>query len=93
MNKEEMTCALAQETGMTKVSAETALEAVFRIISDALVSGDKVQLVGFGTFESKERAARVGRNPRANIPVDIPAKRVPVFRPGKVLKSAVAGGK
>ena len=61
------------------MSAEVALEAVLSIISDALVSGDKVQLVGFGTFESKERAARVGRNPRANIPVNIPAKRVPVF--------------
>ncbi len=93
MNKEEMTCALAQETGMTKVSAEAALDAVLRIISDALVSGDKIQLVGFGTFEVKERAPRIGRNPRANVPVKIPAKRVPVFKPGKVLKSAVAGGK
>lgn len=93
MNKEEMTCALAQETGMTKVSAEAALDAVLRIISDVLVSGDKIQLVGFGTFEVKERAPRIGRNPRANVPVKIPAKRVPVFKPGKVLKSAVAGGK
>ena len=67
------------------MSAEVALEAVLSIISDALVSGDKVQLVGFGTFESKERAARVGRNPRANIPVNIPAKRVPVFKPGSTL--------
>lgn len=93
MNKEEMTCALAQETGMTKVSAEAALDAVLRIISDVLVSGDKIQLVGFGTFEVKERAPRIGRNPRANVPVKIPAKRVPVFKPGKVLKSAIAGGK
>lgn len=93
MNKEEMTCALAQETGMTKVSAEAALDAVLRIISDALVSGDKIQLVGFGTFEVKERAPRIGRNPRANVPVKIPSKCVPVFKPGKVLKSAVAGGK
>ena len=59
INKEDMISALAQEAGMTKVSAEVALEAVLSIISDALVSGDKVQLVGFGTFESKERAARV----------------------------------
>ena len=59
-----MVSELAQRAGMTKVSAEVALEAVISIISDALVSGDKVQLVGFGTFESKERAARVGRNPR-----------------------------
>ena len=67
------------------MSAEVALEAVLSIISDALVSGDKVQLVGFGTFESKERAA--------NIPVNIPAKRVPVFKPGSTLKSAVANSK
>ena len=80
-----MVSELAQRAGMTKVSAEVALE--------ALVSGDKVQLVGFGTFESKERAARVGRNPRANIPVNIPAKRVPVFKPGSTLKSAVANSK
>ena len=79
-----MVSELAQRAGMTKVSAEVALEAVISIISDALVSGDKVQLVGFGTFESKERAARVGRNPRANIPV---------FKPGSTLKSAVANSK
>ena len=85
-----MISALAQEAGMTKVSAEVALEAVLSIISDALVSGDKVQLVGFGTFESKERAARVGRNPSANIPVNIPAKRGPVINPGSTLKSAFA---
>ena len=83
-----MVSELAQRAGMTKVSAEVALEAVISIIS-----GDKVQLVGFGTFESKERAARVGRNPRANIPVNIPAKRVPVFKPGSTLKSAVAKSK
>lgn len=88
-----MVSELAQRAGMTKVSAEVALEAVISIISDALVSGDKVQLVGFGTFERKERAARVGRNPRANISVNIPAKRVPVFKPGSTLKSAVANSK
>lgn len=93
MNKEEMISALAQETGMTKVDSEVALEAVLRIISDALVSGDKVQFIGFGTFESKKRAARVGRNPRANVPVNIPAKRVPVFKPGSTLKAAVANSK
>ena len=93
MNKEDMISALAQEAGMTKVSAEVALEAVLRIISDALVSGEKIQLVGFGTFESKERAARVGRNPKANTPVNIPAKRVPVFKPGSTLKLAVANSK
>ena len=80
-----MVSELAQRAGMTKVSAEVALEAVISIISD--------ELGGFGTFESKELAARVGRNPRVNIPVNIPAKRVPVFKPGSTLKSAVANSK
>ena len=75
------------------MSAEVALEAVLSIISDAHVSGDKVQLVGFGTFEKNDRAKRVKSNPRANIPVNIPAKRVPVFKPGSTLKSAVANSK
>ena len=74
---------------MTKKDSEIALDAIFQIISDTLASGDKVQIVGFGTFEVKERAPRTGRNPKANLPVYIPAKRVPYFTPGKVLKSRV----
>lgn len=89
MNKEEMVNALAEYTGFTKKDSEMALDAVFQIISDTLASGDKVQVVGFGTFEVKQRAPRVGRNPRANKPVPIPAKRVPYFAPGKVLKSRI----
>lgn len=89
MNKEEMVNALSYKTGFTKKDSETVLDAVFQIISDSLVSGDKIQIVGFGTFEVKERAPRVGRNPKANLPVPIPAKRVPYFTPGKVLKSLV----
>ena len=89
MNKEEMVNALAQKTGYTKKDSEIVLDAVFQIISDTLASGRKVQVVGFGTFEVKERAPRMGRNPKATMPVPIPAKRVPYFTPGKVLKSRV----
>jgi len=89
MNKEEMVNELSYKTGFTKKDSEAVLDAVFQIISDSLVSGDKIQIVGFGTFEVKERAPRVGRNPKANLPVPIPAKRVPYFTPGKVLKSLV----
>ena len=89
MNKEEMVNALSQKIGITKKESEIALDAVLEIISDTVASGDKVQIVGFGTFEAKERAPRTGRNPKANLPVYIPARRVPYFTPGKVLKSRV----
>lgn len=89
MNKEEMVNALSQKIGLTKKDSEVVLDAVIQIISDTLASGHKVQIVGFGTFEVKERAPRTGRNPKANLPVYIPAKRVPYFTPGKVLKSRV----
>lgn len=89
MNKEEMVNALSQKIGLTKKDSEVALDAVIQIISDTLASGHKVQIVGFGTFEVKERAPRTGRNPKANLPVYIQAKRVPYFTPGKVLKSRV----
>lgn len=89
MNKEEMVTALSNRTGFTRRDAETALNGVLNIISDELVSGQKVQIVGFGTFEVKQRAPRTGRNPKKNLPVKIPARRVPYFTPGTVLKSAV----
>lgn len=89
MNKEEMVSAFAQNTGFTKKASEMALDTIFQIISDTLASGNKVQIVGFGTFEVKDRAPRMGRNPKTNKPVPIPAKRVPYFTPGKVLKSRV----
>lgn len=91
MNKEEMIGAFALKTGFTKRDSENAVETMLQLISDALVSGEKVQLVGFGTFEVKDRAPRVGRNPKANVPVEIPARRMPYFKPGKVLKAAVGG--
>lgn len=89
MNKEEMVTALSNRTGFTRRDSETALNSVLGIISDVLVSGQKVQIVGFGTFEVKNRAPRTGRNPKKNLPVKIPAKKVPYFTPGAVLKSAV----
>lgn len=89
MNKEDMVGILAQKTGFIRRDAETAIDTVFQIITDALASGDKVQIVGFGTFEVKDRAPRVGRNPKANTPVAIPARKSPAFKPGKGLKEAV----
>lgn len=89
MNKEKMVAALSQRTGFTRRDSETALNGVLNIISDELVSGQKVQLIGFGTFEVKNRAPRTGRNPKKNLPVKIPARKVPYFTPGAVLKSAV----
>lgn len=89
MNKVELAGSLAQHIGITKVDAEAVTDALFQIISDALASGDKVRIDAFGTFEVKNRAARVGRNPKANIPIEIPARRVPSFKAHKTLKAAV----
>ncbi len=89
MNKEEMVSALSCRIGAPRRDAELALNGVLDIISDELVAGEKVQLVGFGTFEVKNRAPRMGRNPKKNLPVKIPARRAPYFTPGSVLKSAV----
>lgn len=89
MNKDEMVNALAQKTGFTKKDSEFVLDSVFQIITEALVSGEKVQVAWFGTFEVKERAPRMGRNPKANLPVPIPAKLAPAFKPSKVLKDAI----
>ncbi len=89
MNKEEMVTALSNRAGFTRRDAEAALNGILNIISDELVSGHRVQIVGFGTFEVKQRAPRTGRNPKKNLPVKIPARKVPYFTPGAVLKSAV----
>lgn len=88
--KEMLAVSLASEMGMTKVDAANAVDAVFDIITRMLSNGDKLQVVGFGTFEVKERAARVGRNPRTNEQLEIPARKVPTFKPGKVLKDSIA---
>lgn len=84
-----MVDALAKETGLTRSAAEAALDAVLHIISAQLESGDKVKLAGFGVFETVRRAPRVGRNPTANEPIQIPPMRVPVFRPSKLLRKEV----
>ena len=89
MNKSELTAAAAQAAGVTKKDAERVLNAALDIISASLVSGDKVQLSGFGSFEIKDREARVGRNPRTKEAIDIPATRMPVFKPSKALKDMV----
>ena len=87
MNKRELVAAMAEKSSQSKKNCENALDAFIAIIGNALKSGDKVHLVGFGTFEVKERAARRGRNPRTKEPVDIPASKQPMFRPGKILRN------
>lgn len=89
MNKAELISAVAEKSGMAKKDAEKAVNAVFASIEEALVNGDKVQLVGFGTFEVRERAARTGRNPQTGEEIQIAASRVPAFRAGKTLKEAI----
>ncbi|GFN21758.1 HU family DNA-binding protein [Moorellaceae bacterium AZ2] len=90
MNKAELVASVAEKADITKKDAEKAVNALFASIEEALAKGDKVQLVGFGTFEVKERAARVGRNPRTGEEIAIAATKVPVFKAGKALKDAVA---
>lgn len=89
MNKSELIAAMAEKIGLSKKNCEAALDVLVGSIVDALKNGDKVHLVGFGTFEVKERAPRVGRNPRTREPVNIPATKHPTFKPGKVLKETV----
>ena len=90
MNKAELVAAVAEKTALSKKDSEKAVNAAFEAITAALVGGDKVQLVGFGAFEGKERNARVGRNPKTKEEIQIPASRVPVFKAGKALKDVVA---
>ena len=90
MNKAELVSAVAEKTGMSKKDSEKAVNAAFDTITEALAAGDKVQLVGFGAFEVKERGARIGRNPKTKEEIEIPASRVPAFKVGKALKDAVA---
>ena len=89
MNKSELVAAMAEKSRLSKKDCEAALDAFVAAIGDALKDGDKVQLVGFGTFEVRERAARTGRNPRTKEAVNIPASKVPAFKPGKALKETV----
>lgn len=89
MNKTDLINAVAEASELTKKDATKAVDAVFASITDALAKGDKVQLIGFGNFETRERAARKGRNPQTGQEIEIPASKVPAFRPGKALKDAV----
>lgn len=89
MNKSQVIDTVAQKTGMKKKETEAVVNAFLSTIEEALVNGEKVQLVGFGTFETKERAARVGRNPATKEAIEIPASKHPAFTAGKALKETV----
>jgi len=90
MNKTDLIASVAEKSGLTKKDAEKAVAALLTSIEEALSSGDKVQLVGFGTFETRDRAARKGRNPQTGEELDIAAARVPVFKAGKALRESVS---
>ncbi len=90
MNKTELIAQIAQKCGTSKKDAEKALTAAFDSIAEALANGEKVQLVGFGGFETKRREARMGRNPKTKEAIEIPASTVPVFKPGKALKDRIS---
>ena len=89
MNKTELVASVAEKAGMTKKDAEKAVSALFESIQEALAQNDKVQLIGFGTFETRERAARKGRNPQTGKEINIEASKSPVFKAGKALKDAI----
>ena len=89
MNKSELIVALAQKAELSKKDAEKALSAFVEVVTEALKAGDKVQLVGFGTFESKERPARVARNPRTGEEITIAASKTASFKVGKALKDSI----
>ncbi|BEP27900.1 HU family DNA-binding protein [Helicovermis profundi] len=90
MNKAELVTSMAEKTGLTKKDAEASLNAFMKSVEETLVSGEKVQLVGFGTFDVRDRKARKGRNPRnPEQVIDIPASKAPVFKAGKALKELV----
>lgn len=90
MTKTELVAAAAEKTGLTKKDAESLISAAFDTITEKLVQGERVQISGFGTFEVKQREARVGRNPRTKEEIRIPATRQPAFKASKTLKQKVA---
>jgi len=89
MNKAELIAAVAEKSELTKKDAEKAVNSIISVITEALSKGEKVQLVGFGTFEVRDRAERKGRNPQTKEEIIIPASKAPVFKAGKALKDAV----
>lgn len=90
MNKQELISAAAEKTGFSKKDTEATVTAVLETIISALEDNEKVQLVGFGSFEVKERAARIGLNPKTKEAIEIPASKAPVFKPSKALKDILA---
>ena len=93
MNKSELITAMSEKSSVSKKDCEAALDAFVSAVGDALKSGDKVQMVGFGTFEVRERAARFGRDPRTGESMEIAASKAPAFKAGQALKDAVNGRK
>lgn len=91
MNKTELTAAVAEKASMSKAEAAKALNAFFETVEGALAKGESVQIIGFGTFEVSEYAARTGRNPQTGAALEIPAGKRPKFVPGAALKKAVNG--
>jgi DNA-binding protein HU-beta len=89
MKKAELIDAVATKSELTKQDSKTAVDALFETISNTLANEEKIQLIGFGTFEVRERAARTGRNPQTGEEMMIPASKVPAFKPGKELKEAL----
>lgn len=89
MNKQELISVIADKANLTKKDAEAALAAFTGAVEEALKAGDKVQLVGFGSFEVRERAARIGRNPSTGEEMEIAAAKVPAFKAGKALKELI----
>ncbi len=90
MTKAELISAIAEKTELSKKDSEKALNATVAVITDTLAKGDKIQLVGFGTFETRDRKAREGINPQTKKKIKIPATKVPAFKAGRALKDAVA---
>ena len=90
MNKTELVAAVAAKTAMSKKDSEKALAAVLETVAETLAAGEKVQLVGFGTFETRERAPRTAKNPKTQELVEVAASRVPTFKAGQALKAKVA---
>lgn len=89
MNKSELIAAIAEKSELTKKDAEKAVNAFVSVVTEALANNEKVQLVGFGTFEVRKRAERKGRNPQTKEEITIPASKAPVFKAGKALKESV----
>ncbi|GAB6936032.1 HU-related DNA-binding protein HupN [Calditerricola yamamurae] len=88
MTKQELIAKVAEKSGLSKKASALAVDAVLDAIAEALAAGEKVHLIGFGTFEVRERAARIARNPQTGEPIEVPATKVPAFKAGKGLKEA-----